>query len=68
MWWTNKGTESLNPPLTHKDGVCVQRYLGGNISLLAFEPSDIIGEWKIDAQVFIHHKTLFLLKQFILHP
>lgn len=42
MWWTNKGVESLNPPLKHKDGVCVQRYLGGNISYVAFEPSDII--------------------------
>jgi hypothetical protein len=45
MWWTNKGIQPLNPPLTQKDGVCVQRYLGGDISLVAFEPSDLIGEW-----------------------
>jgi len=46
MWWTNKGMESSNPPLTHKDGVCVQRYLGGDISMVTFQPSDIIGEWR----------------------
>jgi hypothetical protein len=41
MWWTNSTFNHPNPSLTFSEGVCVQKYLGGDINLLQFEPSDL---------------------------
>lgn len=41
MWWTNSTFNYPNPSLRFSEGVCVQKYLGGDINLLQFEPSDL---------------------------
>lgn len=46
IYWSNEQFTPHNPTLYQQDGVCVQRHLGGDISMIEFEPSDIIVDEK----------------------
>ena len=42
LYWSNATFDPPNPTLVEVPGVCVKRHLGGDISMIEFEPSDIV--------------------------